>query len=501
MSVVSFAATGTGGTPPAALTRGLYFWRLRGTFDGAVGSTTSPVWEFFVGARSTPVNTSWGTTLDVNGDGLADVAVGAPDESNETGAAYVYLAGNGGLSSVPTTLAGLGGPSGEFGLSVASAGDVNGDGFADLIVGAPNADQYAPGAAYVYLGGPGGLSTTPTALPSPGGPTGGFGYSVASAGDVNADGFADVVVGVTSGSAAYVFLGGPSGPSTTPLTLSGPPGSTAYFGRVVAGAGDVNGDGFADILVGAPALAGGPGSPGAAAYLCFGGATGVSGTPQLLTSTSGNEQPQYFALSAAGVGDVNGDGFADVIVASPDLFTSRVGPAFLYLGGSGGLSMPIALPDGYTVAAAGDVNGDGFADVVFGGLLSPGGADVYLGSADGLSQTPEMLTISGAPYAGPDLGPYTVAAAGDVNGDGFDDVLAGQPSEDSGGTYVFFGGAGGASTMHDIFLTGPGLGTGFGWSVASNSCRSGPLRYGALSRDRGAPHRRQVRKTRPRRRP
>ena len=83
---------------------------------------------FFVGPRSAPVNTSWGTTLDVNGDGLADVLVGAQQASNGGGAAYLYLAGNGGLSSTPMTLSSPAGPSGYFGSSVASAGDVNGDG-------------------------------------------------------------------------------------------------------------------------------------------------------------------------------------------------------------------------------------------------------------------------------------------------------------------------------------------------------------------------------------
>jgi hypothetical protein len=127
--VTSFLAKGTNVAPATALAKGLYYWRLRGIANGAVGALTSPIWEFFVGARSASVNTSWGTTLDVNGDGYADVIVGADGDLGGKPAAYLYLGGTG-LSSAPTVLSPAG--AGLFGFSVASAGDVNGDGFAGV---------------------------------------------------------------------------------------------------------------------------------------------------------------------------------------------------------------------------------------------------------------------------------------------------------------------------------------------------------------------------------
>jgi hypothetical protein len=460
MSVLSFTAKGTSGVPTTALTGGLYYWRLRGTLNGAVGSKTSPTWEFFVGARSAPVNTSWGTTLDVNGDGLADVIVGAPEASNRTGAAYVYLAGSGGVSITPTTLASPAGPSGAFGSSVASAGDVNGDGFADVIVGALAANAYV-GAAYVYLGGLGGLSTTPITLSSPSGPSGLFGASVASAGDVNGDGFADVIVGAPgTGVGAYIYLGSASGPLTMPLVLQ-PPGRAAAFGESVASAGDVNGDGFADVIVGAPQTTDG------AVYIYLGKAVGISRTPEVLTAP-GNPQSLDFGNFAASAGDVNGDGFADVVVGSSAYGGNGV---YVYLGGAGGLSMaPTALPNGHSVASAGDVNGDGYGDVVLGSAASGSGGFAYLGGIGGLSQTPEILTVPSGPLSTPG---YSVAGAGDVNGDGFADVLVGAPSSGAGGVYVFLGAAGGLSPMPSLVVTGPSPGTGFGASVASAEGRTG----------------------------
>lgn len=236
-SIVSFQASGTSGAPPTALAAGVHYWRLHGVANGVVGRATGPVWEFFVGSRSAPVNTSWGTTLDVNGDGFADVLVGASSQAGGyLGAAYVYLGGAGGLSPTPSSLTDLAGGSGGFGFSVASAGDVNGDGFGDVIVGAPGENEDL-GAAYVYFGSLDGLSTIPAALTDPAGSIdSGFGGSLASAGDVNGDGFSDVILGASR--VAYVYPGGMGGPATTPSSLTDP-GDEPYdgFGFSVASAG------------------------------------------------------------------------------------------------------------------------------------------------------------------------------------------------------------------------------------------------------------------------
>jgi hypothetical protein len=125
-SCTSFDATGASGRPGSNLAPGVWFWRVLGRSGASAGTTGSVVWQFVVGARSAGVDASWGTTLDVNGDGYADVVVGAFGENSETGRAYVYLGSATGLGTTPaTTLTGPGGASGNFGESVASAGDVN----------------------------------------------------------------------------------------------------------------------------------------------------------------------------------------------------------------------------------------------------------------------------------------------------------------------------------------------------------------------------------------
>jgi len=150
------------------------------------------------------------------------------------------------------------------------------------------------------------------------------------------------------------------------------------------------------------------------------------------------------------------------------------GPASLYLGGNGGLAMtPTVLAlSGHQLAGAGDVNGDGFADVLTGGQASVGGAAyVYLGGAGGLSSMPGVLS----PSSGSILDPgYAVASAGDVNGDGFADVVVGAPTTSGGGAYVFFGASAGPSPMPDVLLTVAGQNTWFGRSVARNT-HCGPV--------------------------
>jgi glycerol uptake facilitator-like aquaporin len=204
---------------------------------------------------------------DVNGDGYADVIVG---EEGDT-MAYIYLGGPAGTSTSPATTLGPSYAGGFFGGSVAGAGDVNGDGYADVIVGEP-LDPGLPlmhGRAYVYLGGPGGTSTSPATTLGPS--LHSFGASVASAGDVNGDGYADVIVGEPDDAMAYVYLGGSAGTSISPATTLGPSFTGDDFGLSVAGAGDVNGDGYADVIVGEYV--------DGRAYLYLGGAGSTSTQP------------------------------------------------------------------------------------------------------------------------------------------------------------------------------------------------------------------------------
>ena len=448
----SVHVTGTSYAPTSPLPTGVVYWRVHPATDTAL---TSPTWQLTVGAGSAPVDTSWGTTLDVNGDGYADVAISAIDTAM-TETALVYLGGAGGLATTPAaTLTVPDGLDHDFTQSVASAGDVNGDGYADLIVGATGSDY-----AFVYPGGATGVATSPAStLPRPAG----FGYdwfaSTAAAGDVNGDGYADVLVVLSDdrGGVGYacVYLGSATGLATTPaVTFNAPGGGNFWVDGATAG--DVNGDGYGDVVIGTTNTG--------SAYVYVGSASGLGTTPA--TTLGGPAGSSGFGLGAAGAGDVNGDGYADVIVGAPNSAN-----AYVYLGGSAGIATTpsITLSGGYdsalgdAVASAGDVNGDGYADVVVG---ANGGqsATIYLGSAKGLTTMP-ATTLTGVSAS--DFG-YAVASAGDVNGDGYSDVIVGARHEQdiTGRAYFYVGGPSGiGSTATTTLLDGDPRDELFGGSV------------------------------------
>ncbi len=331
----------------------------------------------------------------------ADVAIGASGASR----AYIYFGGAAGVGTIPATT--LGGPNGnEFGGTVASAGDVNGDGYADVVVcESGNPDERGAGSAerhaYVYLGSAFGLGTSATRLTG----AGGWGWfsSAASAGDVNGDGYADLVVGSAYDAqpftgAVYLYQGSASGLVTTQVTrLAGPDGEGGYFGGSVAGAGDVNGDGYADIVVGADRRD--------HVFVYLGSAAGVDARART-TFSEPDRLRSYFGHSVASAGDVNGDGFADIAVGA-SVPGSYTGTAYVYLWDELGVGFvnTTRLPDpdpggffGHSVAGAGDVDVDGYADVVVGAFLGSGAfrgsARVCRGSAAGLLSTP-ATTVTG----------------------------------------------------------------------------------------------------------
>ena len=192
--------------------------------------------------------------------GIADVIVGAwlnDAGSPNAGRAYVYYGGPGADSVADLTLTGAA-ANDSFGAAVSGAGDVNGDGHADVIVGAiyNDAGGFDAGRAYVYYGGSGADAVADLTLT--GAATGDyFGLRLSKAGDVNGDGYADVIVGAYSNDAgganagrAYVYYGGPGADAVADLTLTGAVAND-QFGVSVSGAGDVDGNGFADVIVGA----------------------------------------------------------------------------------------------------------------------------------------------------------------------------------------------------------------------------------------------------------
>ena len=227
-----------------------------------------------------------------------------------------------------------------FGRSVASAGDVDGDGYDDVVVGASIFDTSNPmaGKAYVYHGGSAGLSPTPSWESSGDGQLAAyFGESVGSAGDVNGDGYDDVIVGAPQFNAAnlfaggtYLYHGGPAGLSVTPAwESSGDDQAYAYFGYSPASAGDVNGDGYDDVAVGAFRFDATFPEVGKA-YLFRGGPAGVSLTPSW--ASSGDDEPfANFGISVAFAGDVNGDARDDFIVGAPGSDTANPGAGKAYV--------------------------------------------------------------------------------------------------------------------------------------------------------------------------
>jgi pimeloyl-ACP methyl ester carboxylesterase len=407
--------------------------------------TNGPTWT----AEGSQESERFGSALaagDFNGDGKADALVSAPlydtgemqDGLNSEGRVSLYFGSGGGLSGPVWTIIGER-PFIYFGTSVASAGDVNGDGTDDILIGAPLfgrdpvqfPDHAGTGLAYLYLG----FSNTPSWKGGPVG-TSKFGQAVASAGDVNGDGHADILVGdpeYTHGQAyeggAFLFYGNSGGATDDPVWTAEADVQNTGFGASVASAGDVNGDGYDDVIIGAPKFPIAGGAQGRV-FAYYGSPFGLHQNPDWSVTYQG--PVMFFGQSVASAGDVNGDGYDDVIVGSNTF--SQTGQAFVYLGSPNGLQTTFAWTVGglsgeslgASVAGAGDVNDDGYDDVVIG---VPGGAggngkvSVYLGSPNGLLTQPVWSGTGDSPPG--NLG--SAVAAGDFNGDGRNDVIAGAP--------------------------------------------------------------------------
>ncbi len=424
---------------------------------------------------------------DVNGDGYADLIVGAKDydngQSNE-GAVFVYHGTAQGIDTVAAAMLESNQTGALLGASVAGAGDVNGDGFADVILGAYlySVDQANEGLALVYHGSASGIASgdpaTAAAVLESDQAGSWAGFSVAGAGDVNGDGYADVIVGAyrydngdTDEGAAFVFHGSASGITsggpTMAATIIESDQADAWLGWSVAGAGDVNGDGFADVIVSAIDYDNGQVDTGAA-FIFHGAAAGISsGNPGSAAAALGSGQTDAnFGISVDGAGDVNGDGYGDVIVGANRYDDDELdeGVALVYHGSATGIasgdpvvaaaqleSNQVRANLGTSVAGAGDVNGDGYADVIVGavrydnGEADEGVALVYHGSASGIAfgnPSTAAATLE-SDQEGAWMG-SSVAGAGDVNGDGFADVVVGASQFEvgqgnQGAAFVFHG--------------------------------------------------------------
>ena len=477
----SFQVDGVSEELTTALTPGVYFWRVFGRSKGVTSHLSSATWQFTVGHHGDPSqslpHSSWGTTFDANGDGYADVILGAPDMGNgnviapSEGHAYVFMGSATGLASVAATT--LTGPSNgsSFGGVACSAGDVNGDGYADAIIGAEGTSTHR-GSAYVYLGGPSGLANTPIAsLDAPSG--GSFGDAVSSAGDINGDGYADVIVGARYvrvplvatqyAGRAYLYFGSATGIDTSsPITLAGSTAIGTDFGQVVASAGDIDADGHADLLVSgndAVVMSNGSYYGEGRAYLYQGSALPFSATASV--ELQGPSDQEFVTVGSAS--DFNADGYADLVFGA-------LGETTEYLGSPQGfaanisLSMPFAQQPGttsaysYRVVGAGDINGDGYDDAI----ASYDEIYSYFGGPNGASDPPAVFTPPGESAS---IYGFDVIRAGDINGDGYDDVVIGAKFADqfAGRAYVYFGTATGLAATPALILIGPdGIGGRFG---------------------------------------
>jgi hypothetical protein len=426
---------------------------------------------------------------DVNGDGLSDIVVGAPSEGTGGEAYVVFGKSNGTDVSLDDVVGGTGGfvingatAGDQLGWSVGAAGDFNGDGLADIIVGAPQGDPDEGYAVIVY----GKASTTAVSMGSLGGGSGlgltlagantfdEAGYAVAGAGDTNRDGLDDVVVsarqadpnGGTSGR-VYIVFGRSSDANIALATIAGGTGGYAIngeasldlAGEAVAGAGDVNGDGRSDVIIGANGNDTGADLAGRA-YVVFGKddttavelSTVASGTGGF--AMTGEAIANFAGASVSGAGDVDGDGFADVLVGAWNYDVNQ-GRAYLVYGGNGTAEVmlsEIAMGTGgfalqgnggsdrlgWAVGGAGDINGDGYDDVLAGAINDDDAGNnagrsfvLYGGDYGGLTAgdaTPgdDMLT-------GDTSTNYIVGGSGNdvIGGEGGNDVLYGGPGDDT----------------------------------------------------------------------
>lgn len=448
---------------------------------------------------------------DFNNDGFDDIIIGAHRANTFTGESYVIYGGP--SFTDPLELSTINGNNGftllgediydHFGDSLRSAGDVNNDGFDDIIIGGYGVDlidNMSTGAAYIIYGQ--NNISHPFDITTLDGSNGfviygldlfdRFGSSVAGAGDVNNDGYDDLIIGGVAGGQngndysgeCHVIFGGSNLNNPFDLnTLDGNNGfvvygisAADYFGRSVSSAGDMNNDGFDDVIIGADHVMNGSGH----SYVIYGGTNfsspfdlnSLNGSNGFVINGINDNDHSGWPLSCAG--DVNNDGFDDVIIGARNAGSG--GQAYLIYGGSN-ISNPFDLSTlngsngfvisgnqlsddlGGSVSGAGDVNNDGFDDVIV------GDNSFDFSDSNGVGVGRSYIIYGGANISNPvnitslnesngfivngiddhDSSGACVSSAGDINGDGFDDIIIGAPSADPNGiniageTYVLYG--------------------------------------------------------------
>jgi hypothetical protein len=457
------------------------------TVVGATHAFPGNPWHAEGGAASARFGSST-STGDLNGDGFSDLIVGSPyfdGTHTDQGRVSIYLGSATGFGPSPTwTLDGTQ-PGGLFGFSVACVGDFNADGFDDLIVGAPYQRQtvVGEGIAWFYWG----RATNPPQLlwwTFPAQANAHFGWSVAAAGDVDGDGDDDILVGGPDFDVAghqdagmARLVGG--NPDDVPEFLWDylPPGpAQARVGYDVAGTGDLDGDGFDDAAFGAPGVP--------EVRIFHGSAAGLPSSPDWTLSEGATFE---FGTCVASAGDLNGDGFADAAIGCEAAGSSSEGRIVLLAGNAGGPPYATFVRTGSLdgghfgadVAGAGDVNGDGLGDLLVGAPLAEyqevqeGAVYLYYGDASSLvSDLPVWSAEGDHPSA--QLG-ASVCGGRDTNGDTYSDISAGAPrfsngAMEEGRVSVWFGAD--DPTTHVIDEAPPAIGM---WLTGFPSPARGPV--------------------------
>lgn len=417
---------------------------------------------------------------DINNDGYDDVIVGAPkytDAGYAGGTAFVYYGSASGLPSEPQWITGGDVQGSRFGAAVSSAGDVDGDGYDDILIGAydytiPGSENVShQGQVLLFYGSDSGLDDEDVWTFNGETADEHMGYAVAAAGDINNDGYDDIIVGARryeqddkKVGRVLVFYGSPDG-----LTQDAPPDWEVIgddiggdFGAAVNTAGDVNNDTFDDIIIGAPNYDNGV-DVGGAVFVYLGSSTGLNPTNQYDWKTTGGVVDASYGTSVDTAGDVNNDNFVDIIIGAPHYPVEQDidGAVFVFHGSSSGPGTEAdwtTVTDqsgtlfGYTVAAAGDVNQDGYDDVVVGAYRYNNNPEDGQNSIEGAAFLYWGAPIRLQPIGWRAVGEkaetefgHSVGAAGDITGDGYDDIIIGAPryQRDSktilGRVYVYFG--------------------------------------------------------------